>query len=718
MSNRNYEQRIKNLLDSMTLAEKVGQLNQVGPSVVGAFEIPVEELQKKLLDGEITMDEIAKMLAASKPDYREDDIRAGKIGSMGGVAKRETAMQLQRIAVEESRLGIPLIFGYDVIHGFRTGTPIPLAESCAWEPELWRKTARMAAKEAAYAGVNMTFAPMVDVSRDARWGRVAESAGEDTLLNAHYGAAKVRGFQGEDPTAPDSIAACAKHFAAYGFAEGGRDYNRVEMSEQQLREDVLPPFKACIDAGVLAVMPSFNDINGVPSSVNTWLLRDILRSEWGFKGTTVSDANAIEECIAHGVCADKTDAAKAAIEAGMDIDMNSCSFADNLEELVSNGSIDIRILDEAVKNVLRVKFELGLFENPYGVLDEDKQPFLKPEYRALAREAAQKSIVLLKNENILPLAKDKRIGVVGELAANASEMTGTWALSTLGEDCVSLVDGLSQRKADYVYYENAEQAISDDIDTVLLCVGEGKDESGEAASKARIELSEEQLSDFRKLKAAGKKIVVILFNGRPLAIPELKENADAIIEAWHLGVEAGNALADIIYGDVMPTGKLTVSFPNASGECPCYYSKRNTGRPAGGFKFTSKYLDIPSKPVYPFGYGLSYTEYEYSDISVERTAGSFKVSAVVRNVGAVAGVETVQCYFSDPVARRTRPIKKLVSYAKIQLAPGEAKRVAFEIPFAQLGYYDEKMRYIIEQGKFIFHIGKNSEDVISAEAVL
>ena len=403
---KDYEERIKELLGKMTLEEMVGQLQQCGPSLVGAFDVSFEELLNMMFDGRISQEEFGRLMGTAEQDFHEADLRAGRIGSYNGVGDAETVNRLQKIAVEETRLGIPLLFGYDVIHGFKTVTPIPLAESCAWEPELWERTGRMAADEATAAGVHMTFAPMVDAAKDARWGRVSEGAGEDVLLNGLYGAAKVRGFQGEDLSRKDSMAACVKHFAAYGAGEAGRDYNRVDMSEQRLYEEYLPAYKACIDAGARAVMPAFNDINGVPCSVSRKLLRDILRKDWGFDGMTVSDSNAIAECVDHGIAEDKRDAAKQAILAGMDMDMSSNSYIENMKGLVESGEVPMDVLDEAVSNILRVKFELGLFDNPYRTDSQrESQTMGKPEYRALAREAAQKSMVLLKNDGVLPLAK-------------------------------------------------------------------------------------------------------------------------------------------------------------------------------------------------------------------------------------------------------------------------------------------------------------------------
>ncbi len=715
MLTKQQEQKLHELLSEMTLAEKVGQLNLIGPSVVGTFEVSLPELYNQFLSGKISKDEFMKKMASTKRDYREDDVRAGRVGVYSLCGRADTR-RIQKIAVEESRLGIPLIFGHDVIHGYNTGFPIPLAEACAFDDEMWEKGARLAAIEASYDGINMTYAPMVDVSKDARWGRIAESAGEDTLMNCRYGAAKVRGYQTDDPTGETAIAACAKHFCAYGYSEGGRDYNRVEISEERLREEVLPPFKACVDAGLLSIMPSFNDINGVPSSVNKWLLRDVLRGEFGFRGLAISDANAVQECIAHGVCEDKADAAKKSLEAGMNVDMSSDSFIENLERLVEEGKVSIKDIDLAVEEILRVKFELGLFENPYKGGEDRENVMLNEESRAFARKMAQKSIVLLKNENVLPFANETKLAVLGRFADDPGEMRGTWSINVLPDFCVSLMSGLKNRNAKATLYANVEDIKDEEV--ILLTLGESSMESGEAASKANLELCDEDKALFEKAVATGKKVVVLLFNGRPLVIPQIKEKADGLVEVWQLGVEGGNAIADVLYGDVNPSGKLTASFPNATGECPCYYGQKPTGRPATDFKFTSKYIDIPTTHVYNFGYGLSYTTFEYSNMSVERRDNSYGITVTVKNTGDRCGDEVVQCYYSDPVASRTRPSKKLVDYKKITLEAGKEQTVSFDVPFEKLGFYINGNEFVVENGKYILMVGGSSDDVLTEEVVL
>ena len=712
-----YEEKIKDLLEKMTLEEKVGQLQQCGPSLVGAFEVSFSELLDMMFDGKISEAEFGRLMSTAQEDFHEEDLRAGKIGSYNGIKNAATANKLQKIAVEETRLGIPLVFGYDVIHGYRTIMPIPLAEACAWDPALWEKTARVAAKEATAAGIHMTFAPMVDVAKDARWGRVSEGAGEDAYLSSLFGMAKVKGFQSEDLSKEDAMVACVKHFAGYGAAEAGRDYNRVDMSMQRFYEEYLPPYEACIKAGARAIMPAFNDINGVPCSVNKWLLTNILREKWRFDGMTVSDANAIAECVNHGIAEDKSDASRQAIEAGMDMDMSSNSYSESLVQLVQNGVVKEEVLDRAVADVLRIKCELGLFEHPYQTSEErEKEELLKPEYRTLARETAGKSMVLLKNEGVLPLKNGTRVGVVGGLADNRGEMTGAWAIGANPEECISIVDACNVQGIDYIYTKNFEEI--ENCDVVVVSLGETKDQSGEAASRSDITIPEEQMELLDELVKSGKPVITVLFNGRPLALGAVAEKADAILEAWYPGIEAGNAILDILFGRVNPSAKLTTTFPYASGQCPMYYSHINTGRPGGKGKFTSKYLDTPLEPVYPFGYGLSYTTYNYRDLEVVESREAFIASATITNIGEVAGEEIVQCYIRDLVAQRVRPVKQLKAFEKIKLDPGESKKISFTIPYQELGYYNNEMEYIVEEGTFEIFIGKNSDDCLSQKIVL
>lgn len=747
---KDIEKKVQDLLAQMTLEEKIGQTRQCGPSLVGAFDVSFEELLNMMFDGKISKEKFDELLAGAHQDLKEDDIRAGRIGSFNGVKGADQVRTIQKIAMEESRLGIPLIIGSDVIHGYRTITPIPLGESCAWEPSLWERTARISAKEAAADGIKWTFAPMVDVAKDARWGRVSEGAGEDALLNGVYGAAKVRGFQTDDPTAKDAIAACVKHFAAYGAVEAGRDYNRVDMSEQKLREEYLPSYKASVEAGALTVMPAFNDISGVPCSCNKQLLTDILRGEWGFKGFTISDANAIAELVNHGAAADNAEAAAKAMNAGMDMDMTSEAYIENLKKLIEDGIVSEETLDKAVADILRVKFELGLFDDPFYMADDPESCFLLPEYRELAREAAQKSIVLLKNDDILPLRPGTHIGLCGDLAGIRAEMTGTWSISANGEDCVSLVDACKAQGVPYTFFktdltegENEEkttaagnsesdihigadilteacgensrhsfEAMAEACDVFVAAIGERKDDSGEAASRSSIEIAPEQIAMLERLLATGKPVIVVIFNGRPLALTWVKENVPAILEAWHPGVEAGNAILDILFGVVNPSAKLTTSFPYSAGTCPTYYDHINTGRPGGRAKFTSKYLDAPLTPVFPFGFGLSYTTYAYSNLAAEVVPEGIRGSVCVTNEGKVAGDEIVQIYFRDPVAERVRPVRKLAAFEKIFLKPGETKEVSFLIKKEQLGYYTSRMEFVVDEGEIEVYAGGNSVDTL------
>jgi len=715
VKNPEIEKKIKDLLSKMTLEEKTGQLHQSGGSLVGAFDLTLEEILTMVQDGRITEEEGHKMLSEAKHDWHEDDIRAGRIGSYLNVIGAEEMNRLQHIAVEESRLGIPLINGFDVIHGFRTITPIPLAESCAWDMDLWRRTARMSAEEATAAGIHMTFSPMVDVSKDPRWGRIAESAGEDALLNGLYGEAKVKGYQTDDLTRHDAMAACVKHFAAYGAAEGGRDYNRVDMSPQRFEEEYLPSYEKAVKAGARAVMPAFNDLSGVPCSVNKKLLTDILRKRWGFDGMTISDANAIAECINHGIAADRRDAACQALNAGMDMDMTSGCFLDHVKELVESGEVSMEKLDEAVGDILRLKFELGLFDDPYrSGAEQEKAAMLTPAHRALAREAAQKSMVLLKNDGALPLKAGVCIGLAGKLAFEGDEMSGTWSGNVQAGDCKSIRDGLDAEGIAYQPVET-DQPLPD-CDVFLCAIGERKAESGEAASRASLALHDEDIALLKRLKESGKPVVAVVFAGRPLCLEPAVECAQAILMAWHPGAEAGPAILDLLFGRVNPSARLTASFPAATGQCPTlYYDHIRTGRPAGKFKYTSKYLDAPVEPLFPFGFGLSYTDCLYSDVSAAQTAEGIHAEITVRNTGDRAGEETVQCYFRDPVARRVRPVRKLAAFEKIALQPGESRRVAFDIPRAALGYYDQDMNFTVDDGLIEVYIGGNVRDTLQAD---
>jgi beta-glucosidase-like glycosyl hydrolase len=717
--------KIKDILSQMTLEERIGQLQQVGPSLVGAFEVSFHELLDMMFDGRISEAEFHKLMSTAKEDLREDDVRSGKIGSFNGLFGAEKINYLQKIALEESRLGVPLLFGADIIHGMRAVYPIPLAESCAFDEKLWEETAEMAAKEASASGIHWTFAPMIDVARDARWGRISESAGEDTYLNCVFAKAKVRGFQGNNPAEEDRILACAKHFIAYGAAEAGRDYNTTDMSMQKLHEVYLPPFKAAIDAGLTSIMPAFNDVNGVPVTVNNYLLQDVLKDECGFDGLLVSDANAIAECVNHGFAQTKKEAAKLAIEAGITVDMSSNSYSSYLKELVDEGKLEEAFIDNAAYKVLKLKMEKGLFEKPYQT-DKEKEEtsILKPEFRQKCKEAALKSMVLLKNEGILPLSKNKKIGLVGNLAESKEQMLGAWAINGRGEDCISILEGM-KKNFDHLIYDSCikdnkidfdmVKNIVDQSEVIVAVVGETKEMSGEAASRADISLTAEQEELLMALYKTGKPVVAVLVNGRPLAISWVNEHIPAILEAWHSGIETGNAVAEILLGLYNPSGKLSVTFPQSTGACPCYYNHPSTGRPGGKSKFTSKYLDIPLEPVYSFGHGLSYTNYEYSDLQAEITENQLKASVIVSNTGEMAGEETVQLYIQDVVAKRVRPVRELKSFKKVALEKGESKKIDFTLPISDLGYYDNNMNYIVEEGKFKVYVGGSLKECLEAE---
>jgi beta-glucosidase len=723
------ESKINELIGKMTLEEKVGQLTQIVPSLYGAFE----EIISKLVEGEISYQEFQAM----EKNYHKDKIRDGILGSMGGVTGAEISNELQKIAIEESRLGIPMLFGLDVIHGYKTIFPIPLAEACSWDLDLIEKTAEIAAKEASAAGIHWTYAPMVDITRDPRWGRIAEGAGEDTYLGSMIGAARVKGFQGEDLSESERILACAKHFAAYGGAVGGRDYNTVDMSLQTLHEVYLPPFEAAARAGVGTFMSAFNDLNGIPCTVNNYLLTDVLREQLGFKGFVVSDANSIAEVVVHGESVDRKEASKKALLAGLEMDMSHGTYQQDLPEQFKNGDIPVDVLDEAVRRVLRVKFHLGLFDNPYRTNKEmEEKTLLAPVHVEVAREMAQRSIVLLKNEDYtLPLKKNhKKIAVVCPLADNQKEMLGTWAITGNPEEVVTVLSGIQSavdKDTEIVYAKGCEVLgnenmdfeaavqLANESDVIIAVVGETADMSGEASSRMDLNLPGRQEDLLKALHQTGKPVVVVLINGRPLTIPWAAENVSAIVEAWQLGNQSGNAIADVLFGDYNPSGKLVATFPYSVGQVPIYYNHPKTGRPAGKKKFTSKYIDGPAEPLYPFGFGLSYTTFEYENLLISSSEVTKEckvtVNIDVKNTGDRAGEEIVQLYISDVVASRVRPVKELKGYKKVALQPGESITVSFEIEIKNLGFFNEAMDYIIEPGLFKVYVGPNSKEGLEGE---
>lgn len=690
------EKKIDLLLSQMTLHEKVGQLHQVAPSKVGGFEVSAEEAKAMYEAGEIDEREYEAALNHTALFLHDDAIRRGEIGSFISVQDAGTANRLQKIAVEESRLGIPLIFGLDVIHGYRTIFPIPLAEACSFNDGIFELSAQVAAREASEDGVNWTFAPMADIARDARWGRIAEGAGEDPYLASRFAAAKVRGFQGKELSDRDRIAACIKHFAAYGACAGGRDYDTVDMSLPLFYEIYLPPYAAAVRAGCATAMAAFNDLNGVPCTTNRFLLQTLLREKLGFNGFVISDANAIRECINHGTAQDEREAAKQALEAGLDMDLGANVYTACLEDMVNKGELAVQYLDAAVRNILRVKFALGLFEHPYADTPEKKRTALCADHRAAARDAAKRSIVLLKNENrTLPLSKTANIAVVGSVANDRQAMLGTWSFTGSAAAAISLVDALGRRNASFRFVpccsetdpldEEQLQKALEGADIVLAALS--YQASGEAQSCCHLTLPGDQSRMLETISRCGKPVVSVLFNGRPVAVPEVVAYSDAVLEAWHLGTEAGSAVCDVLFGDYNPSGRLTATFPNASGECPVYYNHPSTGRPRGAAKWTSKYMDSPLTPLFPFGYGLSYTTFSYGELSLRIEGDCVTATVPVTNDGEMAGEETVQLYIHRRCAQRVRPVRELKGYQKVFLQPGETKEVSMTVTKDELGYY-------------------------------
>ena len=697
---------IDSLLARMTLEEKLGQLNQLS---VDSVPIP-EDL---------------------------DLVRKGLVGSFLNLTGAAATHDAQRIAVTESRLKIPLIFGYDVMHGYRTIFPIPLGETASWDPEAAEAAARVAAREAAAAGVHWTFAPMVDIARDPRWGRIAEVSGEDPYLGSAMAAARVRGFQGKDVRAPDAVLATVKVFAAYGGAEGGRDYNTVDLSDRTLREVYLPPYRAAIDAGAGTVMASFNEIGGIPNTASPWLMTTVLRREWGFKGFVVSDWTAVAELLNHGVAGTRADAGKLALEAGVDMDMVSRIYVDDLPALVRAGRIPIAVVNEAVRRVLSAKAALGLLDDPYhgATVEREQAALLAPAHRQLARRVAEESIVLLKNDGQrLPLgASVKTIAVIGPLADDQVAALGSWAGRGDPKDAVTPLVGIKARAGSVsVLYakgcgitDTATAGIADAVaaakqaDVAVLVLGEAGDMSGEAASRANIDLPGVQQQLLEAVHATGTPIVLVLMNGRPLTIPWAAEHVPAIVESWFLGVETGPALAAVLFGDVSASGKLPATFPRSVGQIPLHYNHKNTGRPTGPDKYTSKYIDLPVTPLFPFGHGLSYTTFAYSDLRLSAPriapAGTLKVSVTVTNTGAREAAEVVQLYVHDEVASVTRPVRTLAGFRRVSLKPGEARTVDFQLTPKELGLYNRDMKFVVEPGKFRVFVGGSSVGGLEAE---
>ncbi len=711
---KNIEQRADSVLALMNLEEKVGQLVQYsnGYATGGSTISPTE-----------TMDELT---------------RKGGVGSFFNVIGVKAIKNLQRVAVEESRLKIPLIFGLDVIHGYRAIFPVPIAEASSWNPELVEKSAKWQAIESSSAGLQWTFNPMVDIARDPRWGRVMEGSGEDPYLGSKMSAARVHGYQGKDLSSNENILACVKHYAAYGGAEGGRDYNTVDLSERNFRDFYLPPYKAAIDAGVGSLMASFNEIGGIPSSASTFLMTKILRDEWESDAFVVSDWNSIGELIPHGVAKNLKHAAELGIKATVDMDMQASAYYRHLTELVKEGKVDIKYVNDAVKRVLIAKFKLGLFDNPYKYLDEEreKKNVMSKEIVNVTKEVALETFVLLKNDkNLLPLSKElKKIAVVGELANSSDDVLGGWAAQGSKDDGVSILAGIKNKVGSKITIDYAEgcKVVGDDksgfnravevaksADVAIVVVGESRNMSGEASSRASLDLPGVQEELVKELQKTGKPIVVVLMNGRPLSIPWIQSNVPAILETWYGGIQAGNAVAEVLFGDYNPNGKLPVTFPRHVGQVPIYYNHKNTGRPHNpGDHYTSYYMDLENTPLYPFGFGLSYTTFSYSSPVLSKTQiakdESLKVSVDVTNTGSRDGAEVVQLYIRDLVGSVTRPVKELKDFTKISLKAGETKHVEFTITPEKLKFHDINMNYVVEPGDFKVFVGTNSVDVKEA----
>ncbi|MDZ4747511.1 MAG: glycoside hydrolase family 3 N-terminal domain-containing protein [Saprospiraceae bacterium] len=702
-----YSIQIDSVLSLMTLDEKIGQMTLY------------------TTDWESTGPTIRK-------GY-QDDIRKGTCGALFNSHTVAFTRLLQDIAVKESRLGIPLLFGYDVIHGYKTIFPVPLGESCSWDLAAMEQSASIAAAEAAAAGLHWTFAPMVDISREPRWGRVMEGAGEDPYLGSLIARARVHGFQGDHFNGTDKILACIKHFAGYGAPIAGRDYNTVDMSERTFRDIYFPPYKAGIEAGARTIMTSFNDLDGIPSTGNKWLLDDILRKELGFTGFVVTDYTSINEMVAHGYATDEAHAGELAANATVDMDMQGAVFQRFLKESIADGKVSEKLVDDAVRRILRIKFELGLFKDPYKFSNEqrEKEVVFSTANLEAARDIARKSIVLLKNEgNVLPITKGKKIALVGPLAADRNNLIGEWRGAGDGTKSVSVLDAFQERatkdgftfthamgceitgESTSGFAEAVRNAQAADI--VIVVVGESWKMSGEAKSRADISIPGVQEQLVKELVATGKPVVVVLMNGRPLAIPWIAQHATAIVEAWLPGTMGGPAVSDVLFGDYNPSAKLTMTFPRHVGQVPIFYNEKNTGRPFDPNNgYTSKYLDMPNTPQYPFGFGLSYTTFTYDSMVVSGKNFSFSdtinVSVNITNTGALTGEEIVQLYVRDLVGSVTRPVKELKGFEKIKLAPGERKSVTFKITSADLAFHTADMTFKAEPGLFWMMVGPDSE---------
>lgn len=719
--------KVDQLMAKMTLEEKIGQMNQYN----GFWDV--------------TGPAPANGAAANKYEH----LKKGWVGSMLNVSGVKDVREVQKIAVEETRLGIPLIIGFDVIHGFKTISPIPLAEAASWDLEAIKLSAQVAAEEAAASGINWTFAPMVDISRDARWGRVMEGAGEDPYLGSMIAKARVEGFQGDDLSLPHTIVACAKHFAGYGFAEAGRDYNTVDVGTSTLYNIILPPFKAAVDAGVRTFMNGFNELNGVPVTGSAFLQRDILKHDWNFDGFVVTDWGSINEMIAHRHAKDRLHAAEIAIKAGADMDMESYAYVNELAQLVNEGKVDIGLIDDAVKRILRVKFELGLFEDPYKYCNETTETEVIGSKRIndIVLDVAKKSIVLLKNENqILPLKKEgQKIALIGALANDKTSPLGSWRIGADDGTAVSVLEGMQAYKGNTLKYEKGADVATGEIafpkeltinvtdksgfasaiaaaknaDVVVMVLGEHGLQSGEGRSRSELGLPGVQQELLEEVYKANKNIVLVLNNGRPLTINWADANIPAIVEAWHLGTQSGHAIAQVLYGDYNPSGKLPMSFPKNVGQVPIYYNYKSTGRPtipAPGEVFWSHYSDVSNAPLYPFGFGLSYTTFAYTNLKVEMVSDDVvEVSVNLTNTGNVKGKEVAQLYLRDEFASITRPVRELKGFELVELYPNETKTLKFTLTEAELGFYDNNGKFIVEPGTFSVFVGGSSDATLTSK---
>ena len=716
------EQFIEDLISKMTLAEKAGQMNQYNGFWDATGPMPEGDYQKK----------------------RYNELKNGQVGSMLNVIGVDEIRALQKIAVEETRLGIPLIFGHDVIHGYKTMFPIPLAESSSWDLELMEKSARIAATEASADGLHWTFAPMVDISRDARWGRVMEGAGEDPFLGSLIAEARVKGFQGDNLSDTNTIVACAKHFAGYGFSEAGRDYNTTDFNHYTLHNTIMPPFKASVDAGVRTFMNSFNTLDEIPATGHKFIQRDILKEEWGFDGFIVSDWGSIDQMIPHGFARDGEHAAELAVIAGSDMDMESSLYVSKLVALVESGKVNEELLDDAVRRILRVKYELGLFDDPYRYLDNKRSvsELGSEDNMKVALEAAKKSIVLLKNENqLLPLKKqNQKIAIIGQLANDKNSTLGNWRSQVEYNSAVSVVEGMKKYKGNKTIYQKGVDlyygetnfhnrvkinyndksdfskamlaAASSDV--VVMVLGEEGHQSGEGRSRTDIGLPGLQMELLKEIKRVNKNIILVVMSGRPLDLTWEDKNIPAIVQAWQLGSKSGDAIAEVLYGDYNPSGKLTMSFPRNVGQVPIYYNFKNTGRPSTSIEqvTNSGYADVENSPLYSFGYGLSYTDFTYSDFEISSNSmtknSKINASVKVTNTGSFTGEEVVQLYLRDIVGSIARPMKELKGFEKIELNPGESKTVNFEIDNSLLEFFTYRNTWESEPGKFHVFIGTDS----------